>query len=206
MSTLIAKSLTNSIGDGFLAMLPDLQMQFRIAFRHFEPERQEDALHEATANACAAFVRLWQRGRQEAALPTPLARFAVSHWFAGYRVGTPLNKRDVSSSYAQRQQRITLERLDRYDISNEVWREVTIEDRRTPVPIQAAFRIDFPAWLQRLSRRDRRIALKLAEGAKTSEVAARFKLSWARVSQLRREFHESWLRFHGKDAEVGSRA
>lgn len=193
-----AATSTNTIGDRFLAMLPALQMQFRLAFRHFEPERQEDALSEAVADAFTAYVRLWQRGRPEAALPTPLARFAVRHWFAGRRVGTALNKRDVSSPYAQRQKGITLERLDRYDTRNEVWREVALEDRRTPVPDQAAFRIDFPIWLRQLSHRDRRIAMRLAEGARTSEVARTFRLSWARVSQLRREFQESWERFHGE--------
>lgn len=206
MSTLTTESLTNSIGDRFLVMLPVLQTQFRIAFRNFDAERREDALAEAVANAFAAFARLWERGRQEAALPTSLARFAIAHFFAGRRVGMALNKQDVSSPYAHRQQRITLERLDRFDTRNEAWREVIIEDRRTPIPEQAAFRVDFPTWLQQLSRRDRRIALKLAAGARTSEVAKKFGLSWARVSQLRREFEESWLRFHGEDAAVDSRA
>lgn len=87
-SPMSTSTSTNSIGDHFLVILPTLQTQFRIAFRHFGPEQQDDALHEAVASAFAAFVRLWERGRPEAALPCPLARYAVRHWFAGRRRAT----------------------------------------------------------------------------------------------------------------------
>lgn len=187
-----------SLGDYFLAILPALQTTFRFAFRRFRPEEREDALQEATASAFAAFVRLWERGRQQAALPTPLARYALCHWFAGRRLGTSLNLRDVSSPYAHRRRAIRLERLNRYDAREETWCDLVIEDRRTPVPDQAAFRIDFPNWLRQLPRRNRTIALRLAAGTTTSEVAQRFRLSEARVSQLRREFQQSWLQFHGE--------
>lgn len=69
------------------------------------------------------------------------------------------------------------------------WSIILIEDRQTPVLDQAAFRIDFPKWLRKLSRRKRIIVLKLAAGNSTCEVAQQFQLSDARVSQLRREFH-----------------
>lgn len=49
--------------------------------------------------------------------------------------------------------------------------ESLIDNRRTPVPKQAAFRIDFPRWLNGLTFRDRRIADRLAMGYSTSEVA-----------------------------------
>lgn len=198
MQTSAADGSEDTIGNRFLDILPTLRRHFGIAFRYFEPERREDALHEATANAFVAFVQLWYRDRQQVALPTPLARYAVARWFAGRRVGVMLNKRDVSSPYAQRQQQIMLERLHRYDTHQATWREVAIADRQTPVPDQAAFRVDFPEWLLQLSRRDRRIALRLAAGESTTDVARRFQLSGGRVSQLRRELHASWLRFHGE--------
>lgn len=188
----------NPIADRFLVILPSLQRQFRVAFRHFGPEQQEDALQEATTNAFVAFARLWERGCQQSALAGPLARYAVRHWFAGRRIGTPLNSLDITSPYSRRKHAIRIERIDRFDDADQAWWQIALEDRRTPIPDQAAFRIDFPEWLRQLSRRDRRIALKLAVGSKTSEVAETFRLSWARVSQLRREFQESWARFHGE--------
>ena len=41
----------------------------------------------------------------------------------------------------------------------------------------------------------------LAEGGRTIDVAKRFGVSLARISQLRREFERSWLAFHGEEAE-----
>jgi hypothetical protein len=68
------------------------------------------------------------------------------------------------------------------------------------VPVQAAFRIDTAAWLATLSARDRRIALDLAEGQATGEVARRHGVSPARISQLRRVFQGSYREFHGEAA------
>jgi hypothetical protein len=64
------------------------------------------------------------------------------------------------------------------------------------VPDQAAFRIDYPRWLGSPSRRDRQVAKALSVGYSTQEVAGRFRISSARISQLRRELHESWECFH----------
>jgi hypothetical protein len=70
---------------------------------------------------------------------------------------------------------------------------------------QVCFRIDFPNWLHSLARRDRKLALALAMGYSTSEVAKRFSLSPGRISQLRREFFASWGAFQG-EGSVGGRA
>jgi hypothetical protein len=72
-----------------------------------------------------------------------------------------------------------------------------VEDPHTPVFDQVCFRVDFPAWLDRLSRRNRRIAEYLALGNPTCAVAKRFHISAGRISQLRREFYNSWQNFCG---------
>lgn len=53
--------------------------------------------------------------------------------------------------------------------------------------------------MRSFSLRDRRIAEQLAMGEKTSAVANRFELSCGRISQLRRELHDSWHRFHREE-------
>jgi hypothetical protein len=73
-----------------------------------------------------------------------------------------------------------------------------VQHDRTPVPDQAAFRIDFPEWLTSLSARDRRIVDKLASGEGTGTVARMFGVSASRVSQLRKELKASWLEFTGE--------
>src|SRR5262249_872088 len=53
----------------------------------------------------------------------------------------------------------------------------------TPVPDQAAFRIDWPAWLQTRDQRDRRMIGDLLEGQQGKEVSRKFGVSPARLSQ-----------------------
>ena len=60
---------------------------------------------------------------------------------------------------------------------------------------QVAVRLDFPAWLRTLARRDRRLVEGMALGHRTLDLARKFRLSAGRVSQLRREFKRDWDRF-----------
>jgi hypothetical protein len=114
----------------------------------------------------------------------------------------------VSSKYAQVRKQIVLERLDHYDRDEDAWIEAVVEDHHTPVADQAAFRLDFPQWLATFNRRDRRIVELLAAGHNTGDVARRFGLSPGRISQKRREYAESWRRFHGElpRSEAASKA
>jgi hypothetical protein len=59
--------------------------------------------------------------------------------------------------------------------------------------------MDIDAWLRRLTRRNRRIAGALAAGGTTTEVARRFRLSAARISQLRGELRKDWQRFQHEE-------
>ncbi len=63
-------------------------------------------------------------------------------------------------------------------------------------------RLDFADWLKSLSTRDRQLAEKLALGETTGRVARMFRISAARVSQLRRDLCKSWHHFVGELAEV----
>lgn len=76
-------------------------------------------------------------------------------------------------------------------------RKAVVEDPKTPPPDQAAFRVDFPAWLDSLTKRSRKITLALARSESTTEVAKRFRVTSGRVSQLRRELAENWEEFVG---------
>jgi len=72
----------------------------------------------------------------------------------------------------------------------------------TPPDEQAAFRIDFPDWLTTRTERDRRIIGDMVVGEKTMHLARRFGISPARVSQLRREYHDDWRQFTGETSAV----
>jgi hypothetical protein len=180
----------------FTKMLPTILYNLRFEFRKLDDERREEAIAESVANAFTAFCRLVRRGRGELAYPTVLARFAASQVRAGRSLGSRLNANDVSSRYCQQRRGLRLQSLDQYDRELQEWKEAVVEDPRTPVLQQVWFRIDFPAWLKRLSTRNRKIALALAKGFTTSWVAKKFRLSAARISQLRRELCDSWHAFH----------
>jgi len=62
----------------------------------------------------------------------------------------------------------------------------------------AAARIDFGDWLRTLGGWRRRIAETLPKGDTTSVAVAKFRVSLGRISQLRRELHDDWERFHGE--------
>lgn len=182
----------------FLAMMPRILAHLRVAFRGLPPEARQEATQEALANTWAAFLRLAEQGRQDQAFPTVLARFAAAQFYDGRRVGTGQNSRDILSERAQRIKRFVVQRLDQFDQEEQSWAEAIVEDPHTPVFDQVWFRIDFPEWLQRLPPRNRQAAEALAVGNTTSEVAKQLDLSAARISQLRRQLHSSWLEFHGE--------
>jgi hypothetical protein len=186
----------------FVALLPVIVNYVAPAFRKLRPEAKAEAVQEAVANACVAYARLVERGKENLAFATVLAKFAVAQVWSGRQVGGRLNIRDVSSVYAQWRKQFHVERLDRFDPEEGCWLEAVVEDHRTPVAEQVWFRIDFPAWLETLPRRKRRIAHALAEGHRTTDVARQFELSMARVSQLRRELFDSWQQFHGEADEI----
>ena len=185
----------------FVNMLPAILKCLGMAFRTLTPEAKSEAIAEGVANSYVAYYQLVTRGKENLAFASVLARFAVSQIRAGRRVGGRLNAQDVSSLYAQKQRKFRMGRLDRFDPVEGLWKEAIVEDYKTPPADQAVFRIDFSQWLDTLPPRDRKIAEALADGHRTTDVARRFGLTLARVSQLRREFEKSWLAFQGDEAE-----
>jgi hypothetical protein len=83
---------------------------------------------------------------------------------------------------------------DAIDVFEERLKDNTV----SPVPDQAAFRIDYPAWLSQLGPPNCDIAEDMALDLGTFELAAKHKISAGRISQLRRELHQDWRRFHGE--------
>jgi hypothetical protein len=184
-----------TVADAFVQMLPGLRRRLWSAFAGFQREQREDALQETLASSFLAFARLWERDRSHLAAPRALAGYAIKRWFDGRRVGCSMNCKDVTSPYARRLHSLRVVNLGDCEA---VVREIAFADLRSPVPSIVALRVDFPEWLRQLTPRNREVALALARGQSTREVAQTSGLSCARVSQLRRELHNSWREFHGE--------
>jgi hypothetical protein len=184
--------------EGFLRLLPDILRHARKSLRGLTPQAREEAIDEVLALALVGYARLAELDKLDLAYATPLAGYAVAQYRSGRRVGVRANACDVLSEYAQQRKRITVERLDRFDRRSGSWKEVVVEDRRFTAADVAATRIDFGAWLKSLTKRNRRLAEKLATGESTSTVARLFGISGGRVSQLRRELCDAWRLFQGE--------
>jgi hypothetical protein len=191
-------STTTDWQAGFLQMLPTLQRYARFAFRRLWREAREDAICETIANCLCAYRRLYKRNELHRAFASPLVRYAVAQYHVGRRVGTSWSSRDVYSTRARLEGGIEIHPLGTSSEQRDEWLECLTDNRRTPVPDQAHFRIEFPRWLGTQTKRNRQIAETLALGYSTGEVARKFNLTPARVSQIRRELYQSWSEFTGE--------
>jgi hypothetical protein len=188
--------------DKFLSMLPAIREQANFAFRRAPLEARDELIQEVVAQAYSLFVRLCQRRKLALVYPTPLAQFAIKKVRAGRRIGSRANIRDITSPRPAVTKGFTIERLDRFNQRTGQWREALVEDRTAGPAETAVARIDWRAWLGSLSPRQRTIASVLATGETTGVAARRFRLSPARISQMRVWLRESWERFHGETPSV----
>ena len=112
---------------------------------------QEEAIADVIANSFVAFVRLVERDKIELAYPTVLARYGIAQHKCGRRVGTRLNVKNVSSDYCRVNKSVFVQRLDRFDDDEGVWKEILLEDRTAGPAEIAACRMDFSGWLKTLT-------------------------------------------------------
>ena len=158
----------------FLKMLPNIEQHAAHRLRNFPFDEREELQAEAVALAFCMFATLVRQGRADLAYATPLAVYGTRQALVGRCAGGSLNVRDVTSRHCQKQKHVRVERLDRFDEQRGEWREAIVEDDKTPVPDQAAFRCDYPVWLKSLPNRERQIAEVLSTGERTSSTAKRF--------------------------------
>jgi hypothetical protein len=197
----------------FVAMLPRIVSHGEFVFRRVRcPHRRADCLAELTALCWSWLVRLAQQGRDGSRFVSALSAFAARQVWSGRRLSGGENSRDVLSGRARRRHGFRVEPLpvstrrpfdDFYGSVHgqqelDAFEERLRDNSTTPPPDAAAFRIDFRSWLQTRAERDRRLIADMMKDEKTSDLARRYGLSPARISQLRREFRADWLCFCGE--------
>jgi hypothetical protein len=185
-----------SIEAGFLLALPRVVAHARVVFRSVRcPGRREECVAETIAIVWHWYRRLWERGKDPSGFISALAIFAARQVRCGRRLCGQEPGKDVLSPLAQSRHRFTAQALvDDPCPALESLRENT----RSPVPIQAAFRLDFPRWLASLGDTKRRLAEALLAGEQAKDVARLLGLTPGRVSQIRSELRRDWHRFHGE--------
>jgi hypothetical protein len=183
----------------FLTIRTRIERHARAVFRYVRcAVRQQDLLAETIALCWKWFVRLAEKGKDACRWPLALARYAARAVRSGRRVTGQLKARDVLSEVAQQRHGFYVAKLPDFStLTENPLAEALADNTRTPPADAAAFRIDWPAWLRRRSRRDRRIIHSMMLSERTTDLARTYQLSPARISQLRREFHADWERFGG---------
>jgi len=172
-------------------ILPQVERHARIYFR-LHRDRGE-MIADTVALAWKWFVRLAERGKDATRWPTAFATYAARAVRYGRRVTAQIKASDVMNPQTQQRQHFYVGKLPDFStLSNNPLQEALTDNTITPPDEQAAFRIDFPTWLDTHSKRDRRVILDMAQGERTKALAARYRISPARISQLRREAQQSW--------------
>jgi hypothetical protein len=194
----------------FLTILPKIKTHARIHFRDRRcRSTKADFVAEVVAIAWKWFLRLYERGKDPLLFPSALATYAVKAVRGGRRLCGQLKAKDVLSERAQQRHGFTVSVLptsvrtsheNLYGAVDGQRRQDEYEERlqdntRTPPDEQAMFRIDFGQWLKSLTARERKIIKAMLRNERTKDLAKHFQLSQARISQLRREFHEDWTRY-----------
>src|SRR5262249_38071935 len=141
---------------GFLQLLPRVERHARVAFRGVRcPHRRADAVAEVVALAWKWYVRLVCRGQDPAAFAAALATFAARAVRSGRRLCGRESVKEALSALAQARHGFVVASLPGAStLIGSVFDEALQENTRSPVDEQAAFRLDFPAWLRSLGRRD----------------------------------------------------
>jgi hypothetical protein len=197
--------VTGQMHAGFLAIVPRIEAHGHIYFRYVRcPDRREDAVAEMVALSWLWFVRLAAKGKDATHFASALATFAAKAVRAGRRLGGKDRAGDVLSPVAQSRCGFAVGSLPGHStLSGNPLDEALFDNTKSPVPEQVHFRLDWPCWLSTRSDRDRRIVADLMLGERTGDVAARHGLTAGRVSQLRAQFRDDWMRFLGEEGIVG---
>jgi len=190
----------------FLSILPRIRRHAQIYFRHVRCRfKLNDLISEVIALSWKWFLRLAEKGKDACKFPSVLATYAAKAVRCGRRVCGQLKPKDVLSERAQQRHGFSVNRLpDMSTLSENPYSEALIDNTMSPVPDQVAFRLDWPSWLKTRTHRDRKLIAQMAQRERTIDLSQKFQLSSARISQLRRLYHDDWQRFTADEQNTTS--
>jgi hypothetical protein len=171
----------------FTRLLPELEAIALAHFRGIGPEAQDEAIQNTTCLAWKYWLRLIQKGQvDDEGLLRSVWWYCIRQTKVGRTIGVGSRKGRCRQDAYSRGVSRTLERID-FD--------GFVADS-TPIPDQVAFRLDLPRFLATLNDRQRAMAMDLASGLGTGEVARKHGVTPGAVSQFRTRFRLLLDRFH----------
>lgn len=205
-TTCVPRPATAAIQHAFVAIMPRIVLHAQISFRYVRcADTRENAIAETVALTWKWFVRLIQQGKHPEEFVSVMAAYATRAVKSGRRLCGQEKMKDTLSPLAQARCGFTVSPLpEPRALSNDTYDEALQDNIQTPIPDQVSFRVDFPAWLSTRTERDRMIIGELMLGERTLDVSTKCRVSPARISQLRRDYHEDWSTFCDADTAVMS--
>ena len=197
MSPAAGMMLTNEI-------VPILNATVPRVVKAIGSEDPEELVQDAVASAAQFVDSLERRGRP--IYPQSVAYFSIQRSKSGRR-SYSASRMDALCPAAQLDSTVALAHLDA-EISLPASDTTTLHDMLADTkedPAQRAAReLDWGALLASLSRRDRAIVRKTAEEASLGSMAGQFRVSTARICQLRRELGSKVRALMGEQALADS--
>ncbi len=181
-----------ALHETFVRHLPELETMALARFTHLDPEARAEAIQNATALTWKYWVRLAEKGR-----PTDETMLRNVWWFAikQTRDGRTIIRGDGKRGKGRQD---AYDRTDGTTVKH-IDFKMFVHDT-TPIPDQVAFRLDFPLFMATLNERQRGMAVDLASGMTTTEVARKHNVTPAAVSQFRTRFKTLLERFYNDAA------
>jgi hypothetical protein len=166
----------------FLAIvLPRVLSHGRVCFRDIAcPHHRDDAIQEMIGLAWKWHLRLAEKGKDANRFPTALATYAARAVKCDCRLPGQERANDALSPLAQRRRHFAVVKLPQFEtLSDNPLTEALADNAKSPPDEVVCFKLDFTAWLSRLSERDRGIVEDLMIGERTLDVTAKYGLSVA---------------------------
>jgi hypothetical protein len=171
--------------------LPHIKTCARTRFRAIRDHAaRKDAIAEVIAIGWEHWLSAISHGNNPTTFIGSIADKAIRRVRADRRLCGQESVDDVLSSRARSRRGFSLESLPGDDQGNVPC------DATAPPPDRVAIREQYSMLLDQLGSRKRRIVEDLAAGGETQEVAARYNVTPARISQIRREVEQIWKQLH----------
>ena len=202
-----------NLHDAFLSLVPKIETHARIAFSYLKcVSKKADKVAEAVALAWKWFLRLLERGKSALEFPMAFTVRVIRAIASGRRLVGAEPVTDVMSMTARWKHGVSVTLFPHTNAvpiqdlhgdphgqeTCDALEERLADDTQTPVPDQAAFRIDFPLWLRTLSLRERKMVKAMMRDERTNDLSRTFGVSAGRISQIRGDLRKSWTGFCGE--------
>ena len=182
---------------GFMRAYPRILEHAKIHTRDIKcPNKRKDLIQETIAISFKGWLACIRLGKDPSLFVSAIVDYATRQARSGRKAaGGPSSNSKKNEGYLAQDGRALLSWEDLSWDVREALEAKLYFNRFSPVPEQAAFRIDLPEWLETLTWRMRTQAeLSLAEKT-TKDIAKKLGLTPSAVSQARNVLRSSWERF-----------